>query len=201
MVSSQGSPSSAPQKNNTLPFLPQAPCYPLPGYLPRNRWLSRPVAAAKKNNSRNSFFSVIHFAFLSAEHKIPTAAFRLGRAQCWRSSDSSWALTWQCLSFSASLTSRKTSQEAAGTSVSAKPLPPEPCCRVCSAAGPGWGRGTPKAQTRVLADAPSPCRLPRLILLPGKQEADATFRLCDNWMTDGVVAKEGNFVRRNKNFH
>ena len=175
----------------TSPSLPQAPCYLLPGYLPKNRRLSRPVLAAKKNNSEILFSvsSTSHSWTLSTKSWL-TVVFSLGKAQCWCNNANSWALTWQCLKLNASLILRKTSWETAGTSFCANLLPPEPYYRQGLLSCSPWvGDRTPKARTRGLAYSPSPCRLIRLMLLPGKQEADATFRLHDNWMIEGVVGK------------
>lgn len=127
----------------------------------------------------NSFFSVTHFTFLNAERKILTVVFSLGKAPRWCNNANSRALTWQCLNLNASLILRKSSWETAGTSFCANLHPPEPYYRVCLAAVPGLGGGggSPKVRTRRLAYFPSPCRLIRLVLLPGKQEADATMTI------------------------
>lgn len=135
--------------------------------------------SSQEKQLRNSFFSVIHFTFLNAEYKILTVVFSLGKAQCWCNNANSWALTWQCLNLNASLILGKKSWETAGTTFCASLLPPEPCYRVCLR--------TPKAKTRGLAYSLSPCRLTGLIILPGKQEVDATFRPQDNWMMERVV--------------
>lgn len=146
-ISSQGSPSSGPGwcsgKLMSSP-LPQARCYLLPGYLPKNRRLSRPVVAAKKNNSEILssasptshswmlsikswlWFSVL--ARLRADATTPTHGHSPGNAS------------------NASLILRKSSWETARTSFCANLPPPEPYYRVCLAAVPGLGGGPPKLE-------------------------------------------------------
>lgn len=96
--------------------------------------------SSQEKQLRNSFFSVIHFTFLNAEHKILTVVFSLGKAQCWCNNANSQALTWQCLNLNASLNLKKTSWETAGTSFCANLLPPEPYYRVRLASVLGWGK-------------------------------------------------------------